>query len=198
MQEGQTLLEMLKSVKATQDATLSFRHACGSGICGSCTVRANGRPVLACVYKPEGDAVIVEPIEGVDVLRDLITDETVFERKQIRQRHDSHRMLPCRPPSVTWNSSSCKAAVSNAPAATVPAPSSRLTPTLSAPFYSPKAGAMSPTPVKETKRPRSTPSRPTGYGTVSSAATVFPSVPRGSTPRWISPSCRPKARPTAI
>ena len=73
---------MLKTLKTTHDATLSFRHACGSGICGSCSVRADGRPVLACTHKPEGDTVTVEPIEGVEVLRDLITDETVFERKQ--------------------------------------------------------------------------------------------------------------------
>lgn len=80
--EGLTLLELLKSVKATQDASLSFRHACGGGICGSCSVKADGRPVLACTYKPEGESVVVEPLEGVEVLRDLITDETVFERKQ--------------------------------------------------------------------------------------------------------------------
>ena len=99
--EGQTLLEMLKSIKSTQDATLSFRHACGSGICGSCSVRANGRPVLACAYKPEGDSVTVEPIEGTLVLRDLITDETVFEEKQ---RQTAARLTPNQTPITATQS----------------------------------------------------------------------------------------------
>ncbi len=93
--EGATLLEMLKNIKATKDATLSFRHACGSGICGSCSVRADGRPVLACTYKPEGDTVVVQPLEGVEVLRDLITDEHVFERKQ---RRTAARLTPTKSP----------------------------------------------------------------------------------------------------
>lgn len=80
--EGKTLLAILNRIKKDLDPTLTFRHACGSGICGSCSVRADGRPVLACTHKPEGENVTVEPLEGVDVLRDLITDETVFDKKQ--------------------------------------------------------------------------------------------------------------------
>jgi fumarate reductase iron-sulfur subunit len=73
---------MLKEIKAAEDTSLAFRHACGSGICGSCTVRVDGRPVIACTYKPNAEAITVEPLEGVGVLRDLIIDETVFEQKQ--------------------------------------------------------------------------------------------------------------------
>jgi len=79
---GQTLLDMLKTIKKTEDSSLGFRHACGSGICGSCAVRVDGRPVIACTYKPTGDAITVEPLEGVAVLRDLMIDEAVFEQKQ--------------------------------------------------------------------------------------------------------------------
>lgn len=95
---GQTLLDTLKQIKETQDPTLAFRHACGSGICGSCGVRADGSPVLACTHKPANDRVTVEPLEGVDVLRDLITDESAFDHKQRRmQSRLIHRSEPQAP-----------------------------------------------------------------------------------------------------
>lgn len=84
---GKTLLEMLKEIKTTQDPSLSFRHACGSGICGSCSVRMDGKPVLACTCKPAGNAVLVEPLEGVPVLKDLIVDESTFIQKHQRAKN---------------------------------------------------------------------------------------------------------------
>ncbi len=71
--EGATLLEMLETIKTTQDPTLTFTSGCRSGVCGSCAVRADGTEVLACACKPEG-AVVVEPLRNVPVLRDLAVD----------------------------------------------------------------------------------------------------------------------------
>ena len=83
---GQTLLEMLKEIKSQDDSSLTFRHSCGSGICGSCSVRIDGRPVLACRHKPVGDTIIVEPLQSFEVLRDLVVDETPLVDKQRRAR----------------------------------------------------------------------------------------------------------------
>lgn len=78
--EGTTLLAALKSIKEEQDPSLTFRHGCNAGICGSCAVRVDGRPALACTCRP-ADGATVEPLDKVPVLRDLAVDETVFKTK---------------------------------------------------------------------------------------------------------------------
>ena len=71
--EDATLLEVLNHIKTTQDSSLSFSSGCRSSVCGSCSMRANGREVLACAYKvQEGD--LIEPLKNVPVIRDLVVD----------------------------------------------------------------------------------------------------------------------------
>jgi fumarate reductase iron-sulfur subunit len=68
-----TLLEVLNDIKITQDASLTYASGCRSSVCGSCSVRVNGREVLACAYKVQ-DGDLVEPLKNVLVLRDLVVD----------------------------------------------------------------------------------------------------------------------------
>ncbi|MFA6196150.1 MAG: 2Fe-2S iron-sulfur cluster-binding protein [Sulfurimonas sp.] len=71
--ENATLLEVLNEIKTKQDATLTYSSGCRSSVCGSCSVRVNGKEVLACGYKvQEGD--LVEPLKNVPVIRDLVVD----------------------------------------------------------------------------------------------------------------------------
>ena len=73
--EGLTLLQALQHIKATVDSTLTFKSGCRSGICGTCSVRVNGREELSCSYKPkEGD--LIEPLQYHKVQRDLIVDKS--------------------------------------------------------------------------------------------------------------------------
>ncbi len=73
--EGLTLLQALQHIKATIDPTLTFKSGCRSGICGTCSVRVNGREELSCSYKPkEGD--LIEPLQYHKVHRDLIVDKS--------------------------------------------------------------------------------------------------------------------------
>ncbi len=68
-----TLLEALSEIKTTQDASLSFSSGCRSSVCGSCSMRVNGKEVLACAYKVKaGD--VVEPLKNMAVVRDLVVD----------------------------------------------------------------------------------------------------------------------------
>lgn len=71
--ENKTLLDMLSSIKTSQDTTLCYSSGCRSGICGSCAVRIEGREVLACSYKPS-DGDVVEPLKNSAVIRDLVVD----------------------------------------------------------------------------------------------------------------------------
>ncbi len=46
--EGARVLHLLHAIHDLIDPTLSYRYCCSSGQCGSCAVRVDGKPVLAC------------------------------------------------------------------------------------------------------------------------------------------------------
>src|SRR4028119_2468111 len=48
VEPGTTILDCLNRIKWEQDGTLAFRKNCRNTICGSCTMRVNGRSALAC------------------------------------------------------------------------------------------------------------------------------------------------------
>ncbi len=68
-----TLLAVLNSIKTTQDSSLTYSSGCRSSVCGSCSMRVNGREILACSYKVS-DGDLVEPLRNVPVIRDLVVD----------------------------------------------------------------------------------------------------------------------------
>jgi fumarate reductase iron-sulfur subunit len=76
-----SVLDALDWIKDQADPTLTFRWSCRSGICGSCGVMVNGRPVLACEtfvagYRTSGLAV--GPMKHATVQRDLAVDTDEF------------------------------------------------------------------------------------------------------------------------
>lgn len=77
------LLKALEEIKTNDDATLSYRCGCKSGVCGSCTVRVNGVEKLACKTNiEEGD--LVEPLKNTKLIKDLVVDvshETLLIKK---------------------------------------------------------------------------------------------------------------------
>jgi succinate dehydrogenase / fumarate reductase, iron-sulfur subunit len=72
-----------------RDGTIAIRYSCRAAICGSCGVRINGRPGLACHTQlgeasqaASGGAIVIEPMGNMPVLKDLIADmDTVHWRK---------------------------------------------------------------------------------------------------------------------
>lgn len=63
-----------------RDSSLSFRHSCREGVCGSDGMNINGRNGLACItsLKSLGDKVTLRPLPGFPVIRDLVVDMTQF------------------------------------------------------------------------------------------------------------------------
>ena len=70
--KGARVLNVLHEIHDTLDPTLSYRYSCASGQCGSCAVRVNGEPVLACMEEAR-DGITIEPL-NLDVKKDLVTD----------------------------------------------------------------------------------------------------------------------------
>lgn len=63
------------------DASLSFRRSCREGVCGSDGLNMNGKNGLACITplsELKADKIILRPLPGLPVVRDLIIDMTQF------------------------------------------------------------------------------------------------------------------------
>lgn len=76
------LLDALIQIKE-QDPTLSFRRSCREGVCGSDGLNMNGKNGLACITPLSaltrgGKKIVIRPLPGLPVVRDLIIDMTQF------------------------------------------------------------------------------------------------------------------------
>ena len=78
------VLDGLNYIKDHLDGSLSYRWACRMGVCGSCGMMVNGKPLLTCATYIEDllpGPVRVAPLRGFPVIRDLVTDLMDFLRK---------------------------------------------------------------------------------------------------------------------
>lgn len=75
------VLELLKE----QDASLAYRRSCREGVCGSDGMNINGRNGLACIAPlsqvVNRNTLILRPLPGLPVVRDLVVDMTQFYRQ---------------------------------------------------------------------------------------------------------------------
>ncbi|MDE2765642.1 MAG: succinate dehydrogenase iron-sulfur subunit [Chloroflexota bacterium] len=77
-----TVLDGLIKVREEVDPSLAVRCSCRASICGSCAMRVNGHAALACKTKLSTSlhdgAVSVEPMGNQRVVKDLVTDASLF------------------------------------------------------------------------------------------------------------------------
>jgi succinate dehydrogenase/fumarate reductase iron-sulfur protein len=81
VRKGMTLLDALLYIQDNLDGSLAFRHSCRMGVCGSCGILVNGKPMLACytqVLHLETDKLILEPLQNLPVIKDLVVDIDPF------------------------------------------------------------------------------------------------------------------------
>ncbi|MBU6440733.1 MAG: succinate dehydrogenase iron-sulfur subunit [Betaproteobacteria bacterium] len=74
------LLDALMRIKADVDETLAFRRSCREGVCGSDGMNINGKNGLTCTTNllTLKEPVVLKPLPGLPVIRDLIVDMTQF------------------------------------------------------------------------------------------------------------------------
>ncbi len=88
----QSVLEGILQAKARFDGSIGIRYSCRAAICGSCGVRINGEPGLACnthlerarLDAPDG-VIAVEPMGNMPVIKDLIVDMDAVHWRKIRR-----------------------------------------------------------------------------------------------------------------
>lgn len=87
--DGFMLLDALITLKNRYDESLSFRRSCGEGVCGSDAMNINGKNGLACVTplaSLAGNTIVLRPLPGMPVIRDLIVDLTLFFKQYVKVR----------------------------------------------------------------------------------------------------------------
>lgn len=83
--KSDTILSCLNRIKWEQDGSLAFRKNCRNTICGSCTMRINGRSALACkenvgseLDRVADTTITIAPLGNLPVIKDLVVDMRRF------------------------------------------------------------------------------------------------------------------------
>jgi succinate dehydrogenase / fumarate reductase, iron-sulfur subunit len=92
LEPHRSVLEGILQARARYDGSIGIRCSCRAAICGSCGVRINGEPGLAChthldhARASSQDGVIeVEPMGNMPVIKDLIVDMDEVHWKKIQR-----------------------------------------------------------------------------------------------------------------
>lgn len=79
VEENARVISVLEKLKDETGLEFAFRESCTIARCGTCGVRVNGKPKLAC-WEPAETEMIIEPIENFPVIRDLVVDRSRYYR----------------------------------------------------------------------------------------------------------------------
>ena len=76
------VLDVLNLIKE-KDSSVAYRRSCREGVCGSDGMNMNGKNGLACITPVSeavgsGDKLVVRPLPGLPVVRDLVVDMSLF------------------------------------------------------------------------------------------------------------------------
>ncbi|HEY5194020.1 MAG TPA: succinate dehydrogenase/fumarate reductase iron-sulfur subunit [Solirubrobacteraceae bacterium] len=92
LEPHRSVLEGILQAKAKFDGSIGIRCSCRAAICGSCGVRINGEPGLAChthldhARASSKDGVIeVEPMGNMPVIKDMIVDMDAVHWKKVQR-----------------------------------------------------------------------------------------------------------------
>jgi len=74
------LLDAIIRIKNEVDDSLAIRRSCREGVCGSDAMNVNGKNRLACTtnLRELAEPIVLRPLPGLPVVRDLIVDMTFF------------------------------------------------------------------------------------------------------------------------
>lgn len=80
----EVILDVLNRIKWDHDGSLSYRRSCRHGICGICSIKINGKPILACkariydLIDVFGTDMTIDPLSTKRAIKDLIIDKEDF------------------------------------------------------------------------------------------------------------------------
>lgn len=81
------VLDIMNKIKWEKDGSFSYRRSCRHGICGSCAIKVNNKPVLSCkvnvleLVEIFGNELTFEPQDMTRVIKDMVIDKANFWQK---------------------------------------------------------------------------------------------------------------------
>jgi len=107
-EENMTVLDALREIQkhpvnARGEATvpLLFQASCGEEVCGTCTIKIDGktRPACSARLKDLPDPLTLEPLKNFPLIRDLVVDRTQWEKQSRQyQTHQDLETITASPP----------------------------------------------------------------------------------------------------
>jgi succinate dehydrogenase / fumarate reductase iron-sulfur subunit len=92
LEPHRSVLEAILQARDRFDGSLGIRCSCRQAICGSCGVRVNGEPALACHTHLDAakssareGVIVIEPMGNMPVIKDLIVDMDAVHWKKIQR-----------------------------------------------------------------------------------------------------------------
>jgi len=85
--KDELVLDILNRIKWEHDGSFSYRRSCRHGICGSCAIKVNKKPVLSCkervfdLIEIFGNELVFEPQDEKRAIKDMVIDKTNFWEK---------------------------------------------------------------------------------------------------------------------
>jgi succinate dehydrogenase/fumarate reductase iron-sulfur protein len=95
-----TVLEVLRYINDEVEP-LSFRYSCrrmsgGEHRCGICGIMVNEKPVCACNTLANPGEIIIEPLKGFPVIKDLVIDRSKYTQRMLRAEVGLRRISPMK------------------------------------------------------------------------------------------------------
>lgn len=87
------IIDVLDYVHETLEVDIGYRWLCTSKKCGSCAVKVNGSPALAC-WDAATEDMTIEPLGNLPVIRDLVTSRDEYESMLARVAPQLLRRAP--------------------------------------------------------------------------------------------------------
>jgi succinate dehydrogenase / fumarate reductase, iron-sulfur subunit len=92
LEPHRSVLEAILQARDRFDGSIGIRCSCRQAICGSCGVRINGEPALAChthldaaAKGAENGVIEIEPMGNMPVIKDLIVDMDAVHWKKVQR-----------------------------------------------------------------------------------------------------------------
>jgi succinate dehydrogenase / fumarate reductase iron-sulfur subunit len=82
--QDEVVLDILNKIKWEKDGSFSYRRSCRHGICGSCAIKVNNKPVLSCKERVFdlidifGYELVLEPQDMKYAIKDMVVDKERF------------------------------------------------------------------------------------------------------------------------
>ncbi len=74
-EEGMSVLDALRWIRANVDSSLGIRYSCiNANACKTCMALVDGEVEYTCIARLKGESVTVEPLPKRPLVRDLVTD----------------------------------------------------------------------------------------------------------------------------